>query len=102
MQELIKKLERQYGKPISEFTEFDWSRTSRYQKLSEEFIREYQNDVNWEYISKNQKLSEDFIREFQDKVDWEWISNSQNLSEKFIRKINNNWKTKKKWYQFWK
>ena len=25
---------------------------------------------NWERISEYQKLSEDFIREFQDKVDW--------------------------------
>ena len=56
MQELIKKLERQYGKPISEFTEFDWSRTSRYQNLSEEFIREHQNFVDWEMIFKYQDI----------------------------------------------
>lgn len=81
MQELIKKLERQYGKPISEFTEFDWSRTSRYQNLSEDFIREFQDKVDWFYISLYQNLSEDFKKEFKD-----------------YGQIQ----TKKKWYQFWK
>lgn len=83
MQELIKELEERYGKPISEFTEYDWRRTSRYQKLSEDFIREYQNKLNWDNISIYQELSDDFIREFQDKVDWKLISIFQNLSEDF-------------------
>jgi hypothetical protein len=52
--------------------------------LTEEFIREFQNEVDWELISCHQKLSENFIREFQDKVCWFWISYFQNLSNKFI------------------
>ena len=36
---------------------------SRYQKLSENFIREFKDKVNWEYISKYQTLSEDFKKE---------------------------------------
>ena len=52
--------------------------------LTEEFIREFQNEVDWELISSNQELSENFIREFQDKVCWFWISYFQNLSNKFI------------------
>jgi hypothetical protein len=43
--------------------------------------------VNWIYISYFQKLSEDFIREFKDKVSWDHISASQKLSEDFIRKF---------------
>ena len=39
----------------------------------------------WEDISMCQKLSESFIREYQDKVDWYWISKRQELSEPFIR-----------------
>jgi len=79
MKELIKKLERQYGKPISEFTEFDWSRTSRYQNLSEEFIREFKNKLDWVNISRYQKLSEEFIREHQNFVDWEMIFKYQDI-----------------------
>ena len=40
---------------------------------------------DWKKISKFQKLSEDFIRDHQDKVDWEYISAYQELSESFIK-----------------
>ena len=73
---------------IREFqNKVEWSMISMYQTLSEDFIREFQDKVNWEEISIHQKLSEDFIREFQDKVSWAWISTFQNLSESFIREL---------------
>src|SRR5574344_738435 len=70
-----------------------WNRISEFQKLSENFIREFQNDVNWVCISTYQKLSEDFIREFKDKVYWVYISRFQKLSENFIREFQDkvNW-----------
>ena len=64
-------------------SENDWFWISRFQKLSESFIREFQDKVNWGGISECQKLSEDFIREFQDKVSWYRISRYQELSESF-------------------
>lgn len=93
-------------------TEEQWEDISKHQKLSEDFIREFQDKVDWWYISSHenlseificefqnkmnwctisacQKLSESFIREFQDKVDWEWISKYQKLSENFIREFKN-------------
>ena len=39
-----------------------------YQKLSEEFIKKFKDEVDWLSISIYQKLSEDFIREFKDEV----------------------------------
>ena len=73
---------------IREFqNEIDWWAISIHQKLSEDFIREFQNRVNWAAIASYQKLSEDFIREFQSKVDWEAISKYQKLSEEFIREF---------------
>ena len=60
---------------------------SECQKLSENFIRKFQDRVNWMYISTYQKLSEDFIREFQDNVHWLTISKNQKLSECFIREF---------------
>ena len=74
----------------------DWDWIPKYQKLSEDFIREFQDKIYWTYISKYQKLSENFIREFQDKVDWDCISEYQKLSYEFIEefKLNideNNW-----------
>ena len=68
-------------------TKNQWQDISQYQKLSEDFIREYQDKVDWDCISKYQKLSESFIREFQDKMNWTCISNHQKLSESFIREF---------------
>ena len=87
MQDLIKKLEKQRGKKISKFNKVDWRRISGYQKLSEDFIREFQHKVDWQNISINQKLSENFIREFQYRVKWDHISLYQKLSEDFIREF---------------
>ena len=70
---------------IREFSnKVDWEQISKYQKLSETFIREFSNEVNWYNISKYQILSEEFIREFSDKVCWVYISWFQKLSEEFI------------------
>ena len=75
--------------------EINWIKVSKNpKKLSEDFIREFQDKVDWGKISCNQILSEDFIREFKDKVDWWWISHYQTLSEDFIREFKNqvNWR----------
>ena len=71
----------------------DWYFISKRQKLSETFIREFQDNVKWLDISACQKLSESFIREFQDRVNWGWISMYQKLSESFIREFQDkvNW-----------
>ena len=47
-----------------------WNEISKYQKLSEPFIKEFSDKVHWANISKYQKLSENFIKEFHDKVFW--------------------------------
>ena len=67
--------------------EIDWEKVSRYQKLSENFIREFKDSVNWYWISRRQSLTENFIREFKDSVDWNGISYKQKLSEPFIREF---------------
>ena len=61
-----------------------WHHISEYQTLSEDFIREYADNVTWEYISAYQILSESFLREFADKVYWSWITVDQSLSEAFV------------------
>jgi hypothetical protein len=65
----------------------DWKCISKDQKLSEDFIREFQHKVDWKYISRWQTLSEKFIREFQHKVDWKYLPKYQKLSKKFIREF---------------
>ena len=73
---------------IREFKdEVDWKVISAYQHLSEDFIREFEDRVSWGCVSHYQHLSEDFIREFQDRVDWFYLSMYQRLSEEFIREF---------------
>jgi hypothetical protein len=67
----------------------DWLSLSSSQKLSESFIRDFEDKVDWKHISYCQMLSEDFIREFKDRVNWHNISCSQALSESFIREFKN-------------
>jgi hypothetical protein len=83
-----KKLSEEF---IREFEDkIDWVIVSRNQTLSEGFIRDFKNDVFWHYVSGCQILSEDFIREFEDKLTWRYISEYQNLSENFIVEFQNN------------
>ena len=91
--DIRKKLKEVYQDLLPKEIEGCWYLISRDQILSEDFIREFQNEVNWIIISKQQKLSEEFIREFKDIVDWYLISEHQNLSEDFIREFQNkiNW-----------
>ena len=65
----------------------DWMSVSAHKFLTEDFIREFADEVKWGYISTNQHLSEEFIREFADEVDWVGISLCQRLSEDFIREF---------------
>jgi len=89
-QDLINLFTEKYGKNINNW---DWTRVSQYQYLTEDFIRKFKDYVDWLYISKTQKLSEDFIREFEDKIRWFYISRTQTLSEPFIREFKDkvNW-----------
>jgi len=66
-----------------------WNDISYYQQLSEDFIKEFKDKVYWNCISYSQKLSERFIKEFQDKVNWAYISKYQKLSEDFIKEFKN-------------
>ena len=63
----------------------NWMSLSKYEGLTEDFIREFADKVNWETISLWQTLSEDFIKEYKDKVNWNYISYHQKLSKPFIR-----------------
>ena len=90
----ISKIQNLSENFIREFQHnLDWSLISSFHKLSENFIREFQHKVVWKNISSEQKLSENFIREFQDDVNWERISKYQKLSENFIREFKDeiNW-----------
>ena len=40
-------------------------------KLTEKFIRKYQDRLNWDWISMKQVLSESFIRNFNSEVNWD-------------------------------
>ena len=64
-----------------------WWRISKYQPLTEDFMRTFESKLNWEIVSQYQKLSENFISEFQGKVYWDKVCQYQKLSEKFIKQF---------------
>ncbi len=61
----------------------DWCMISRYDSLSEAFMRFFEDKVSWRDIFASQRLSEDFIREFKNRVNWKEIFKFQKLSEAF-------------------
>jgi len=91
--EKLDYINKELGTDYKSLEMIDWLSISKYQKLSENFIREFKDNVDWPLISSYQKLSEDFIREFKGEVSWYWISLYQKLSEDFIREFKHkvNW-----------
>ncbi len=90
VEQIIKHFSSLCGKRLNvdNFKEIGlWNRICTNYDISEEFIREFQDELPWIYISQYQKLSEAFIREFQDKVDWYSLCQYQVLSEDFIREF---------------
>ncbi len=65
----------------------DWSNISFRQKLSEDFIREFEDYVDWGYISEYQTLSGDFILDFEDNLDMDKVLRKYPIPEKIIRKF---------------
>ncbi len=67
----------------------NWNCISRYQKLSEEFMKKFNdridwNKINWHRISRCQIISEEFMRKFNDKIDWNHVSkNERRVYERF-------------------
>jgi len=55
--------------------------------LSEEFIRDFKDQLDWDGISRYQQLSEDFIEEMKNYVNWQIIINSQKLSTALYEKM---------------
>ncbi|GAF92450.1 unnamed protein product, partial [marine sediment metagenome] len=60
---------------------------SKYQDLSENFIREFENKVNWDCISLCQDLSLDFIKEFKDKIDREQLIENKKVIKKLVDSV---------------
>lgn len=86
-QEQLDYINKEFNTNFSSLEDVDWVYISKNNKLSESFMREFQDDIDWFWVSIKQTLSEDFIREFQDEVDWYSISEYQKLSEDFIREF---------------
>jgi hypothetical protein len=81
-------------KPEYEIKRNEWAEICIYKKLTENFIREFQNEVVWSSISKNQLISENFIREFENNVYWIYISKYQRMSDDFMSEFEHkiNWR----------
>lgn len=73
-----------------------WNYISRFQPLSLNFIREYQDRIDWRELCQNDKIgfTLDFVREFEDKVSWikiseqDVIAKDENAIIEFNKKIN--------------
>ena len=91
MSEMRRKLLEEIGIETPEYkiTPQKWEDICIDYTLSEEFIREFQDQIDWRNVSTYQKMTENFIREFEDKVCWYRVPTSQSLSDRFVIEYNN-------------
>ena len=70
----------------------DWNKISN-EKLSEDFVREFQDKVSWRNIFLTGEFTDEFIDEFSDKVPWSYISQKRSPSIKLYSKYRSrvNW-----------
>ncbi len=74
---------REYIKPCLSVPLFKY-------KVSEEFLREFSDNLDWSEwstICRTQKLSEKFMRNFNEKLDWFNIFCYQEISDEFIKEF---------------
>jgi hypothetical protein len=73
------------------YKKINWCCVSRYQNLSEDFIREFANELYWDCISVHQVLSESLITDFEFHIRKNELSiiHHQKLSENFL--MNTEW-----------
>lgn len=72
-----------------------WNEISNRHDLTEDFIREFADNINWRVLSgsENLVLSDEFLEEFSDKIVWPWISSYKRLELRDLRR----WKNKLYW-----
>lgn len=67
IEDLLQKVSK--GKEYNSLTKNDWKNISCNKKLTEDFIREFQNEVDWDRISLfNEILSDEFKNEFENEI----------------------------------
>lgn len=71
-------------KKLKDKRSISWNQICQEEFVSEEFIKENEDQVNWKLISGHQKLSEGFIRKYRNRLFWDEVVKSQLLSEEFI------------------
>ena len=68
----------------------DWYRISKKGNLSEDFMREFKEEIYWGVVYVKQILSDDFLIELQDTINWTFyfmsIKCSYPIMKKFITK----------------
>lgn len=64
----------------------DWKLISQYQKLSEQFMRDFNHKLDWHVLPKYQTMSDKFIKEFRGKFWWGDFPYNK-LSEELISEL---------------
>jgi hypothetical protein len=67
-------------------THKEWISISRLGDLTDDFIREFNEDIYWSYLFLHQKISDDLLIEFEHRIDWTWYFLRVNSSFSIIKK----------------
>lgn len=84
IKEELNRLFDKYG--WNSIDNIDWEKISKYDTLSEAFMREFKDKIVWEWIAYGD-LSEGFMREFKDKLDLEGMMQDAAISKKLYKEL---------------
>jgi len=80
----------EFKKKVSKFI---WGDISKFKKVSEDFMEEFQNEMEWMCISRFQWITRKFIKKFKNRLDMEYLDNYHDWdwedkveNQKFIKK----------------
>lgn len=65
-----------------------WSNACQYQKMSEQFLRDHDRDIDWIIICQYQRLNEGFMADYHYYLDWPVTSHYQYMSPKFLEEFS--------------
>lgn len=71
-------------KLVKYFDNKAWYYVSRYQKLDEEFINDFNDKLDWKVVSQKQKMNMSMIRENADNLNWREVCGKRKLTEDFM------------------
>lgn len=93
-------IDHDFFKTHTDLSQEWWDTLCHYGSLTEDFVREFVNDINWKAFNEYIVLEGDMIREFKDYINLDTYFRFNRLSKEMIREWKDeiSWDKMHNWY----